>query len=122
MTFKPLWQFVLPALNNEGTRNYDTARWDFEKEAATIAGGYTYFGLHVGGWKNGDKVQREPVHVYHVAAFSQERDLLVMSLFKLFPDQASFMVAELGLADFIDAGPDRVAANDNEKRNNVAQK
>lgn len=103
MTFKPLYEFVLPALNNAGTQNYDRERWQFETDAAEVAGGYTYLGLHVGGWKAGDKVQREPVHVYHVAAFSQERDELVKRAFKRYPDQASLFVAEIGLADIIDA-------------------
>lgn len=103
--FKPLYQFVLPALNNAGTQNYDRARWAFEAAAAKHAGGFTYLGLQVGGEAAAEgKVRREPVHVYTVAAFSEEKDALIALLPSLYPDQYAFFVAEIGLAEFID-GP-----------------
>jgi hypothetical protein len=93
---RTLYQFVLPDVANDGVTDYSDARRAFERDALSIAGGYTYLGTAIGAWQDKGRVFHERNHVYHVAADAKAAARLTNAAFDRFPDQYAIYRAEIG--------------------------
>lgn len=91
-----LYQFVLPDVANDGVTDYSDARRAFERDALSIAGGFTYLGTAQGAWVDNGKVFRERNHVYHVATNAKDAAEITNRAFNHFPDQFAIYRAEIG--------------------------
>lgn len=110
-----LYQFVLPDVANDGVTDYSDARRAFERDALSIAGGYTYLGTAIGAWQDKGRVFHERNHVYHVAADAKAAARLTNAAFDRFPDQFAIYRAEIGKGAMVerrraDVGETRDAA------------
>lgn len=97
-----LHEFYLPLFTNSG-KSYEEAIKAFEAKALALAGGFTWWPAN-GGWRNNDtgELQHEPVIIYRIACDGHTLGTLKAVLPRLFPDQAAFMVATVGRAQFIE--------------------
>jgi hypothetical protein len=99
---RTLYQFVLPDVANDGVTDYSDARRAFERDALSIAGGYTYLGTAIGAWQDKGRVFHERNHVYHVAADAKAAARLTNAAFDRFPDQYAIYRAEIGKGAMIE--------------------
>lgn len=95
-----LYQFVLPDVANDGTTDYTEARRGFERDALSIAGGFTYLGTVMGAWQDHGRVFHERNHLYQVAVPFVAHEVTAAALtdaaFRRFPDQLAIYRAEIG--------------------------
>lgn len=98
-----VYQFVLPDRSNDGLTDYSEARKAWEQAALANAGGFTYQGKVIGGWR--DDRGREYVessHSYQVAAEGAAVNELAAIAFEVFPDQKALFIAKLGVGYTVD--------------------
>lgn len=104
-----LVQFNLPTNTNAGL-SYELARKSWELEALKLAGGYTLApGFSQGVWKGESRTYKESVAIYTVACEPRVAAALEDAFWRLFPDQETLFVADLGPASII-TRPQTIAA------------
>lgn len=97
-----LYQFNLPT-NTNGGLSYELARKAWEKEALTMAGGYTLApGFALGYWKGDARTYKDTLAVYQVACYPDVLEYLKGAFWRLFPDQEALFCADLGPASIIE--------------------
>lgn len=112
MTTKHNYQILLPALHNDGVRNYEEARRDFAKRCIDLAGGVTEMPSVQGAYKMTEgQIQRELIFPVQVIADGKIIELLTNDAFDLFPDQEAFAITDLGPSRIVErAGRDLTLA------------